>query len=222
MVGLVLNTWRLAGEEYLCWAVPPYVAVGVLAICAAVGLHVAAPVSEGRKVWWRGQNRGQLRAQAGADGGDGGEQGGAEEFDGAEGRAPGDEVHLVLVRAREQREAFRGARPGKQQKPFIENAQLWLQVFIHLLNSGVLVRTWAQLRTNTLRRREVFFFFPNMTWDPGHKAGTTKKWSEELVILGLRAFTSAPSSTLNFSCNSSVWPQNYSTEKRSTNSTEML
>lgn len=112
----------------MCRAVPPDVAVGALAICAAVGLHVtarvAAPVSEGRKVWWRGQNRGQLRAQAGADGGDGGEQRGAEEFDGAEGRAPGDEVHLVLVRAREQREAFRGARPGKQHKLFIENAQL--------------------------------------------------------------------------------------------------
>lgn len=31
--------------------------------------------------------------------GDGGEEGGAEEFDGTEGRAPGNEVHLVFVRA---------------------------------------------------------------------------------------------------------------------------
>lgn len=37
---------------------------------------------------------------------DGGEEGGAEEFDGAEGRAPGNEVHLVFVGAREEREAF--------------------------------------------------------------------------------------------------------------------
>lgn len=37
---------------------------------------------------------------------DGGEEGGAEEFDRAEGRAPGNEVHLVFVRAREEREAF--------------------------------------------------------------------------------------------------------------------
>lgn len=36
----------------------------------------------------------------------GGEEGGAEEFDGAEGRAPGNEVHLVFVGAREEREAF--------------------------------------------------------------------------------------------------------------------
>ncbi len=37
---------------------------------------------------------------------DGGEEGGAEEFDRAEGRAPGNEVHLVFVGAREEREAF--------------------------------------------------------------------------------------------------------------------
>lgn len=39
-------------------------------------------------------------------GGDGGEKGGAQELDGAEGRAPGDEVYLVFVGTREEREAF--------------------------------------------------------------------------------------------------------------------
>lgn len=56
--------------------------------------------------------------ETGADGGagqggDGGEQRGAEEFDGAEGGAPGNEVHLVFVRAREEREAFWFTRPEK-------------------------------------------------------------------------------------------------------------
>lgn len=49
--------------------------------------------------------------ETGVDGGadrgsDGGEEGGAEEFDRTEGSAPGNEVHLVFVRAREEREAF--------------------------------------------------------------------------------------------------------------------
>lgn len=43
--------------------------------------------------------------------GAGGEEGGAEELDGAEGRAARNEVHLIFVGTREEREAFGFSRP---------------------------------------------------------------------------------------------------------------
>lgn len=116
-----MNTWGLAGEEYLCWAILSNICVGALAVCAVFCVYacacVGAPVSGGQKgsLWCSGQSRGHLRPWAvvametrvgGGAGWDGGEEGGAEEFDRAEGRAPGNEVHLVFVRARKEREAF--------------------------------------------------------------------------------------------------------------------
>lgn len=84
--------------------------------------------------------------------GGGGEEGGAEEFDRTEGRAPGNEVHLVFVRAREEREAFRFARPEDKLK------SVFVLVILHLHNCDYFVFPQLHASTATHNANELVSF----------------------------------------------------------------
>lgn len=83
-------------------------AVRLGALTVAAGFPVGAPVSRRRHL----RAQGAVAMETGA----GGEEGGAEELDGAEGRAAGNEVHLVFVGTGEERETFGFAGPEDAER----------------------------------------------------------------------------------------------------------